>query len=150
MCIRDRSCTPCNKVKLNIYPKSKEEQTIHPYFDHIENQEWIKANVLHTNPIGFEFFVDPPDEWDKILKIRTRNHFNAFKLDKLYSSHAIEELRGISVYLEKLFQNDPALMVDQLNENYTSRLKLGVNSWQAVFYKALLNDSWFCSGGLLT
>lgn len=143
------ACTPCNKGKHIDYPKSNIDQTLHPYYDNVENESWIKANVLQTNPISFEYYVDCPNAWSQILKDRSINHFNSFNLNELFSSHASEELRGAKRHLIKLYNDNPNLLHDHLAEAYDSRLELGLNSWQAVMYNALLNDVWFCTGGIL-
>ncbi len=144
------ACTPCNIGKRIDYPSTSEEQTLHPYYDNVENVSWIIATVLQTNPISFEYSVAVPNGWTQILKDRAKNHFESFHLNELFSTHANEELRGAKKQLEKLYNYDPNLMKAHLQECYNSRLELGVNSWQAVMYNTLLNDIWFCSGGVLT
>lgn len=144
------ACTPCNIGKRIDYPSTSEEQTLHPYYDNVENVSWIIATVLQNNPISFEYSVAVPNGWTQILKDRAKNHFESFHLNELFSTHANEELRGAKKQLEKLYNYDPNLMKAHLQECYNSRLELGVNSWQAVMYNTLLNDIWFCSGGVLT
>jgi hypothetical protein len=143
------SCFSCNKGKLIDYPSSSEEQTLHPYFDDIENESWIKAKVLQTNPISFEYFVDCPPEWDPIKKARAINHFNSFEINELFTAHANEEYRGAKSLLIKLYNNHPNVLKAHLHDCYDSRLELGINSWQAVLYKCLHDDEWFCEGGLM-
>ena len=144
------ACTPCNKGKLIDYPKSSNDQTLHPYYDNVENETWIKANVLQTNPISFEYYVDCPIAWTQLLKDRTTNHFESFKLNELFSTHANEELRGAKKLLMKLYNDHPDLLHNHLVDAYDSKLELGLNSWQAVMYNALLNDAWFNAGGVLS
>ncbi len=144
------ACTPCNKGKLISFPKSNEDQTLHPYYDNVNNVTWISARLHRTSPISFEYFVMPPANWTEVLKKRAISHFEAFELNDLFSSHANEELRGTKKQMTNLYNNNPNLLVDYLRESYKSRLDLGLNSWQAVMYNTLLNDDWFCSGGFLT
>lgn len=143
------ACTPCNVGKKISFPTNSTEQTFHPYYDNVETESWIKANVLQTNPISFNYFVDCPDHWSQTQKDRAENHFNAFKLNELFSSHANEELRGSRLQLQNLFNSNPSLLINHLNDSYLSRLELGVNSWQSVMYYSLLNDDWFIQGGVL-
>lgn len=143
------ACTPCNKGKHIDSPTTQAEQTLHPYFDSIDAESWLKAEVLQTNPIGFEYSVQPPASWPQILKDRTVNHFVAFNLNTLFISHANEEFRGSINQFINLYNNHPDLLKAHLLESYNSRLALGINSWQAVMYNALLNDIWFCSGGVI-
>jgi hypothetical protein len=143
------SCTPCNKGKLITYPTNSDDQTLHPYFDNIDSISWLKASVIQTNPITFNFSVAPHPSWRQSLKNRVENHFSAFQLNELFSSHASEELRGAKLQLTKLFRSHPDLLKEHLKEAYESRLALGLNSWQAAMYKSLLKDDWFCNGGVL-
>jgi 5-methylcytosine-specific restriction endonuclease McrA len=144
------ACSPCNKGKHFDYPKTSEEQTLHPYYDNLENEPWIKAVVLKTIPISFEYYVDCPVDWDQTLKDRAKNHFDSFNINKLFSSHASEELRGIKQLLINLYTYSPGLLNNFLAESYNSRLALGTNSWQAAMYLALQNDAWFIGGGVLS
>ncbi len=120
------ACTPCNKGKHIDYPYTSTDQTLHPYYDNVENEWWIKANVLQTTPISFEYYVDCPAAWSQILKDRALNHFDSFNLNELYSSHANEELRGAKKQLVNLYNDDPDLLYQHLAEAFESRLgKLG-------------------------
>ena len=144
------SCFKCNKGKFISFPTKSEEQTLNPYYDNIESEEWINAEVLQTSPISFRYFVNSPILWNQPLKDRVSNHFDSYHINELFSSHANEELRGVKKQLENLYNDNPSLLVSHLQDSYISRIELGMNSWQALMYKALLNDDWFCSGGVLT
>ena len=141
-------CTLCQD-KTIPYPTSEENQTFHPYFDEIENENWIKANVINTNPITFSYEINPPEEWPDILKKRAFYHFESYKLDELYSNHANEEYRGRKRYFSKLYTNGPEELIDFLFESYDSYLELGCNSWQAMMYKSLAESDWFQQHGIL-
>jgi 5-methylcytosine-specific restriction endonuclease McrA len=143
------ACTPCNKGKHIDFPATSAEQTLHPYYDNVEDESWIKANILQTSPISFEYYVDCPAYWSQVLKDRSKNHFDSFNLNELFSSHANDELRGAKKYLMKLYNHDPNILHDHLVDAYYSILELGINSWKAVMYNALKNDLWFCNGGVL-
>lgn len=145
------ACTPCNLGKRISFPTKDIEQTFHPYYDNVENESWIKANVLQTNPISFNYFVECPANWNQIQQNRAKNHFTSFKLNELFTSHANEELRGIRLQLQKLYQEHPSLLIAHLNAAYVSRKDaLGINSWQSIMYFSLMNDIWFIRGGVLT
>jgi hypothetical protein len=143
------ACFKCNKEKKIDFPTSPEEQTLHPYYDTIDNDHWLRAKLLHSNPISFEYCVQPSEDWSLVLKNRTINHFKAFSLNELFSSHASQELRGTKKQLEKLYNKSKELLIDHLYDSYESRLVFGINSWQAVFYHTLLKDEWFTNGGVL-
>ena len=143
------ACFRCNKGKSVDCPTSSENQTLHPYYDDVENEPWIKASILRTSPLSFQYFVSPPIGWSQVLMARAQIHFDAFHLNELFSGHANQELRGSKKQLITLFNKDPELLRGHLKEGFESRLELGINSWQAVLYSTLLNDDWFCGGGVL-
>lgn len=143
------ACFKCNKGKSISYPTNSMEQTLNPYYDNIENDEWLDAEVLKTSPISFRYFVNPPAHWQQILKDRVTNHFESYHLNELFSSHANEELRGTRNQLVNLYNNHPDLLIAYLEDSHNSRLELGKNSWQAVMYRTLFYNTWFCYTGVL-
>jgi len=142
------ACTNCNKDKKIDYPTSSNDQLLSPYYDDIENISWLSAEMIQTTPISFNFFVQPPNIWDEVLKDRVINHFECYNLNILYASHACQELRGITKTLKRKRYISIEEVKFYLNESYNDRLELGLNSWQAVFYKTLLDDDWFCDEGI--
>jgi len=143
-------CSMCNTDKKVAYPTSSETQTLHPYYDSIENEPWLKARIIRTIPLGFEYYADPPARWSQIFKDRVINHFNAYELNALYSDHANEEFTEVKQQLIGQYNNGPDELRKHLEDTYRSRLSNGVNGWRPVLYHALLHDDWFCNGGLLT
>ncbi|HTM67350.1 MAG TPA: hypothetical protein VL093_13565 [Flavipsychrobacter sp.] len=144
------SCSPCNTGKKIKYPRTTAEQTLHPYYDDIEKDNWLSAHLIKTDPIGFHFFVNAPEAWDHVKADRVKNHFESYGLDELFSAKANEELRGSQSYHQALFNHSSELLKFHLEESGKSRaLNLGVNSWQAVMYKTLASDEWFLSEGVL-
>lgn len=145
------ACTQCNVGKKISYPRNNIEQTFHPYYDNVENESWIKADVLRTTPVSFNYYVDCPNNWSQIQKDRAQNHFNSFNLNELFASHANEELRGSRIHLQKLFSISIDLLKEHLCDAYSSRRDtLGINSWQSIMYFSLLNDDWFVHKGVMT
>jgi hypothetical protein len=54
------SCMDCNKAKTNTFPLASEDETLHPYFDDIEDDPWLSADVIQTAPAALRFYVAPP------------------------------------------------------------------------------------------
>lgn len=141
------ACTPCNKGKLINYPSNSEEETLHPYFDNIETEKWLKCELISTNPMIFNYFVFPPSGWNLLLVNRVKNHFDSFKINKLYKTHASEEFENIKLHLEKLYINGKTLLLkEHLLDAYNSRNQIDKNSWQTAFYESLFNNQDFCNG----
>ncbi len=142
------ACSDCNKTKLNATPASEETVTLHPYFDNVEADEWLVAEIRETSPASVHFRVEPPTHWSSVLAARVTNHFDFFGLAELYSAQAAEELLNIRFYLQKLFDmGGVAGVTAHLNEMSASRARAHVNSWQTAAYKAFAASSWFCEGG---
>lgn len=142
------SCSDCNKSKLTSYPTTSEEETIHPYFDDIENETWLKATVNHTTPPTIQFTVIPTDDWDELLADRVKFHFESLNLNSLYSAQAAVELVQINYRLQMLHASLGATGVrNHLIEGAETRNNANINSWQTAMYKAMATDQWFCSGG---
>lgn len=142
------SCSDCNKSKLMKFPQAPKEETFHPYFDNIENDVWLTATIIHSNPVSFQFQITPPDHWEQLLSERVKFHFNSLSLNKLYSTQAAVELAQINFRLINLHAISAAAGVRQyLLEGTQSRSHANLNSWQTSMYKAMAADNWFCDGG---
>lgn len=138
------ACRDCNTDKLSNIATIHSEETLHPYYDDIDTDEWLMATVERTNPISFRFFIDPPPNWSDDLFMRVQTHLNVFKLYSLYSSHAAEELSNIRGTLENLSANGAAGDVAaNLMDGFRSRLSNQRNSWQTAMYRAMAKDTWF-------
>jgi hypothetical protein len=142
------SCTPCNIDKKVEYPKSNIDQTLHPYYDKVDDVNWIKAVIIKSNPVAIAYFPLPPDWWDETLKKRAINHFESFGLAELYGSNANRRLKGDRLTFIDLFNTNPIHLKSHLFSSYQSSLSLGVNSFEAILFDTLYNDNWFCTVGV--
>ncbi|MFF4983341.1 HNH endonuclease [Streptomyces sp. NPDC001046] len=145
------ACADCNKLKLDVAPVSPEDETLHPYFDNIEQRSWLHAEVVEVAPAALRFFVRAPSEWDETLAQRARAHFKKFGLAKLYASQAAQEMSNIQYRLAQLYsvnaEGGAQRVQEYLEEEAESRRRAYLNSWQTATYAALANSAWFCSGG---
>lgn len=112
-------CSDCNFEKKDRAPACYAEQTLHPYFDDIDEGRWLRARlitrsadgrVFQANPLDspaswvIEFYVDLPTSWDAKLAERVKYHFKTFKLGLLYEDQAADDLPGIELSIEEAFQ----------------------------------------------
>jgi hypothetical protein len=142
------SCYTCNKTKLTNSPSRSEEETLHPYYDNIEDDEWLSAIVNKTNPPTITFYVNPSANWSDLLKARVKYHFTSFALNKLYTIQAAVLIRGLNQRLESIYKSKGREGVKiYLSEEAVSRYADDKNSWQTAFYRAVTNDEWFCDEG---
>lgn len=142
------ACSDCNKAKLDQTPVSPETVTLHPYFDNVEAQEWLAAEVQQTAPASVRFRAEPPQEWPQVLAHRVVHHFSVFDLARLYAAQAAEELVNIRLDLETVFgvEGRPGV-ASHLAHMAASRAHAHTNSWQTATYKAFAASIWFCGGG---
>ncbi|WP_419880601.1 hypothetical protein ACN6MY_13185 [Peribacillus sp. B-H-3] len=138
------SCYDCNKTKTAARPLRAEEETLHPYFDDIEDDLWLEAEVLPQKPLGFKFYVERPDNWDELKYKRVKNHFSTFKLGPLYSIFAAEEFSMRDLTLKKIFdKSGPTELKTQLEDYVESTERVHLNSWQSAMFRALARSEWF-------
>ena len=138
------ACFECNKAKRAKVITSREEETIHPYYDDFGDEVWIKANIIERFPIGFNFMVNKPDSWTDEKFKRAENHFITFHLSTLYSSHASDIFAPYRIQLKRLYgrRGDIAVKED-LEDRIVSNKEIRLNSLEAALYTALLNSEWF-------
>jgi hypothetical protein len=143
------ACSDCNKFKLAYHPKTAEDQTLHPYFDNLDKDQWLIGTVVESHPASIRFIVKPPAFWDTITTSRVTNHFNIFKLGALYGTHAAVEMNNMRFVLKQMEScNDSAKVISEyLRNRAESCAQVNQNSWQRATYEALSNSQWFCSGG---
>ena len=143
------ACQDCNKAKLNKIPATSSEETLHPYFDNIDNERWLMAEVLNTVPAALRFFVQGPTTWSPILASRVQYQFKMLRHWRFYPLYAASELASIRSGLVKLLATGgQAAVRNQLTERAESCKADHLNSWRTATYEALGASDWFCSGGL--
>lgn len=140
------ACKDCNKDKGEKVFTSDCEETIHPYFDDIENEQWLFANIVEDEEIAITFYVEHPSSWSETLFKRVKKHFDIFKLNALYSSHAAEEICNIRYSLLKVYRNSGnEELKNYIKEFWESNEHSHLNSWKTAMYKALYENDWFYS-----
>jgi hypothetical protein len=138
------SCSDCNKTKTATRPLTAEEETLHPYFDDVEDDLWLKAKVIEQNPIGFKFYVVQPENWDDLKFKRVKNHFKTFKLGRLYSIFAAGEISLRELTLNRIYDISGSQgLILQLEDYAESSEKVHLNSWQSAMFRALEKSEWY-------
>ncbi|MBR8403215.1 hypothetical protein [Burkholderia cenocepacia] len=143
------ACSDCNKDKLVHMPSTAGEQTIHPYFDNVDGEQWLFGKVVESIPAAVTFFVKTPAAWSEMQAERMRTHFRVFRLGALYATHAAVEIGNIRFQLAKIAAAaDSAHRISaHLRERAESCAHVYQNSWQRATFDALADSEWFCSGG---
>lgn len=143
-------CNWCQGEKSEYYPTTEGEQLLHPYFDDMDNEVWLVAEVVAGAPAGFRYFASPPDHWTPSAKERVVAHLKELNLLKLFSSNAGSRLSEIRARLTILHQKGGEGAVhEHLYEELASIEANHKNSWTAAMYRAAVASDWFCNGGFI-
>ena len=142
------ACFECNKAKLATAPVTPQDTLLHPYFDDVSHEQWLKAGIVPQAPPAVIFRVEAPHSWPADLTIRVRHQFDIFGLPSLYSSEAAREISNIRHNLQTHFDaGGTGAVQNELMRQWYSRRANRLNSWQTATYEALAHDAWFCDGG---
>ena len=142
------ACSDCNKAKLAKKPTSAENVTLHPYYDDLGDEAWLRATVVELRPAAIRFDVLPPASWDALLAARVRHHFRSFRLAALFASEAAEELIHIRHQLRSLqAAGSPDGVRVELLRRAESCAAVRPNGWRAATYRACADSRWFVEGG---
>ena len=143
------ACSDCNKYKLIHAPANAGEQTIHPYFDEVDDEQWLFGEVVESTPAAVRFAVNPPDHWDPVQVERLKTHFRIYRLGALYATHAAVEISNMRHALKKMAATPGYAdrIRQHLRERAESCAEVYKNSWQRATFDALADSDWFCSGG---
>lgn len=143
------ACSDCNKYKLAHVSATAGEQSIHPYFDNVDDETWLFGEVVQSTPAAVRFAVKPPDSWDAVKSQRMRAHFRIYRLGALYATHAAVEISNMRHALRKMttVTGFEERISQHLRERAESCGEVYQNSWQRATFEALADSEWFCSGG---
>jgi hypothetical protein len=143
------ACSDCNKCKLVHVPTAAAEQTIHPYFDEVDDEKWLFGEVVEGTPAAVRFSVVSPASWDAVKAERMRTHFRIYRLGALYATHAAVEIVNMRYALKKLAAT--AGFEQRIRQDLRGRAEscadVYENSWQRATFDALADSDWFCAGG---
>lgn len=137
-------CADCNKNKKSEIVESREKEFIHPYYDDIEDEVWLKAKILFDREIIFSFYVQKPDIWSEEKYKRVHNQFEKLKLNKLYAAHCGEEFSEYEYTARDLYETGgEELVKEDLLDRIKERRRVTKNNWRAALYEGLLESQEF-------
>ena len=138
------ACKDCNTTKGDILITEMKNATIHPYFDNVDTDIWLHADLIQDSELSFKFYVVHPDSWDELLYLRVKHHFKVYKLNSLYTSHASSEFVSLKRRLLILYQKKGITAVKQhLNDAIEDCEYVSLNSWRVAMFRALYENEWF-------
>lgn len=140
------ACNDCNRAKSSKNPASANKQWIHPYFENVDDQVWLKAEIEQGSPPGVVFRVDPPAAWPDVTNARVLNQFKELELGALYSSQAAALIADLSLQLNRLRERaGPDAVKAHLEETALSHRRVRNNSWQIAALTAMSQSAYFCA-----
>lgn len=140
------SCRDCNMDgKGEEFATTQEEQVLHPYLDNERyfNEQWVFACYIagtDEEPGVIEYFVHPPEHWEREQKLRVEKHFHDFSLALRFSKEAGPRLIIYLAQIQMLTQIPLDLHVAKstiLQPAIDSGLF--VNHWERVMCLALMD-----------
>ena len=137
-------CRDCNSAKGEYYSNLKQEQLIHPYYDDVGCDVWLKAEVKpRDGAISIDFSIAriPQSE----IHSRIEKQFNMLRLAFLYSARAAEELSDQKYRFDQLYEVSPDELKQYLEDQFKSCEQSDKNSWKTAMYRALKGDEHFLS-----
>ena len=138
------ACSECNKTKTAGIIDRPENQPIHPYFDVIDNEEWLFARIHEDNNIFVEFYVNKPDSWNQLLFNRVCNHMLRYDLYSLYSQCAALKIADMKGFLKNMIQCGGKEGVEGILKSLkTSHQSICQNSWEIALYREMYSNNWF-------
>ncbi len=140
------ACKDCNLAKSSKNPASADKQWLHPYFENVDTDVWLKATVEKGQPPAVLFYVDPPASWPAVTTARVLNQFKELQLAELYTSQAGALIGNYALYLNKLLQRaGPQGVQAYLAEMALSYSQARTNSWEIAALTAMSASSYFCA-----
>lgn len=141
-------CADCNHAKSEEVPSKPEDVYLNPYYESIDQDLWLVAEIIEMRPASAVFSVCPPDHWTAALAGRVNHHFDSLGLGPLYTAQAGVEIPALERVMERGFERSGIEGVREgLMDHRDGRMLLRQNSWQAALFQALLISDWYCGGG---
>jgi hypothetical protein len=69
------TCSDCNKYRLIHVAANTGEQTIHPYSDEVDKEQWLFGEIVESASASVRFAVHPPSSSHAVQAERLKTHF---------------------------------------------------------------------------
>lgn len=140
-------CEFCNSKKSNMTSADARKVLLHPHFEDVSRDVWLAAEVLPGTRGVLRYSVDPPLDWDPVLKARVRNQFRFLDMATRFGNRALNTLGGMrQVFGEQLQKNGATGLRVFLKDLAASHQAEDLNGWAGVAYDAWAEDHDFCRG----
>lgn len=142
------ACSDCNTAKLTHQAQGAGDQHLHPYFDDVDDEQWLFAEVVEASPAALIYSAKRPASWSAVKGQRVAQHFAALNHAHLFASLSSDHLPSMRYRLRSLMGSAGAYGVRaHLQEELRGHQELRRNSWQIAMFAALGESDWYCEGG---
>ena len=143
------ACRDCNEIRKNVRFDTETDLTLHPYYDDVQNIEWLVAKIVAVSPVCVEYEVSGSLE-DEALRHRLEKHMKVFELKRRFAEKAAEEIYSHRNTFQSMIDaggTDALLSFIQLHSIALQSTEM--NSWRTALYKALTNVDQYVVNGKL-
>lgn len=128
------ACADCNKIK-----SAETLPLLHPYFDYLPNEIWLYS-VIQKGP-AIQYYVSCPSDWDIAISLKVQNHFETFKLNRLYINKACGFLDEHHAFFKSLLEaKGETELKAHIEELLRSYEKTDLNSWKSALLRSVLSN----------
>lgn len=140
------SCDRCNTKKGNFEQSTRGRHgaVLHPYFDDVSDEHWLKATIVDNHGPVARFYVDQGAISDPALRTRASSHLNALRLKTYFKVKAGQEINNLERKLPAVLnKRGRSAVVEHLLEQADFRAGERVNCWERAVYEALAESTWY-------
>lgn len=141
------ACRDCNTNKLDVSFTCSEEEHLHPYFDVIDDVDFLICTIDYNTKNNIFFIYSIKNLTDTVLYTRINNHFKYFKLFEKYSILANQFFFNdiAADFVDHLNRQHICYIKDEIQNKYLRWNQNNKNSYKTVLLKVLSeskNDAW--------
>lgn len=148
------ACSDCNHFKHDKCPTTSSDAFVHPYFDDIEQDIWLCANLDFERGIVY-YTACPSTTFSREMRKKIINTFYGLHLDHIYNLKGNSHLSYLKDFLKthfKLISSIPflgrKLFFRYLQSVYQAYSRIAVNSWETALYRTLsTTPDYYNNGG---
>ncbi|MET4670382.1 hypothetical protein [Streptomyces sp. PvR018] len=144
------ACGPCNQGKSNKLAAEATKEAFHPYFDTLEDERWLFAEVHKAEDgVAATYSARPPAHWPEVKTQRLQYHFTSHKLGHRYSkatSSRLANRRRRDIRL--LTSAGPEELRASIAEEAASAEEANPNSFDTALLYGLATCDWYLHGGV--
>ncbi|MDF1705825.1 MAG: HNH endonuclease signature motif containing protein [Aeromicrobium sp.] len=144
-------CTTCNKKKSNRYKQGGVRRYVHPYFDALPSEAFLRVDLKIDPNISVQFEVHPPGSMPQATARRLSRQFDDLGLAERYADEALEEMMDRLGSLYDYFDTEHAPGVEKYlrTDARSAAARRGPNHWLVLTLTALADSPAFCDRGFM-